>query len=423
MSIKGVEISKAKPDVFAQLGQDSTSGLIANGVAVAGKLALDTVYTLYSLDDAIALGVDESYDAAHSVILYHHIKEFYEEVGLDSGVKLYLLVVAQSVTMTQMVDVANNHAKKLIDGIEDGDAFQIGVAYNPVLTGGTPYTPTMSNGLDADLLAAIPKAQALAEYAFGKMMPTRFVLEGKFIDLDPIGSLEDLRSISDVEASAVSVVIGQDWDFADSLAAFNKYAAVGTVLGTVARAAVNESIGWVEVFNLTNVASARWVVAGLSDHTKTKDNQSIWNTLDEKGYIFPLTYSRVSGYRWNKDHTCTPILVDPDGTLNESFIRYSRTADKAALQIYAALIGSVQSPQRLRPDGKLELAVIADLQARAEKQVDTAMAGEISGREIVVDKDSDLLPPDPELLVGFKVQPYGSADTIKIKLKLTKSII
>lgn len=418
MSTKGVIVTKEKPAVGVTLGDRRISGLIANAVAVATKFSLDTLYKINSVKDAEEiLGIDADYDVANEVVLYHHIKEFYEEVGLDSGVDYYLYGVSQATTMEAMVDVAGTIGQDFINGGE-GDIFQIGIARNPV----DGFTPVIVDGVWDEVSDAIPKAQALVDWAFAKMYPTRIILEGKYFTA-PISSAQDLRDITNVKAPNVSVVIGQDWDFAESNAAFNNYAAVGTALGTLAAAEINENIGWVDQFNLTDVAAERWENAGLSNHNPVEDYQEDWELLDSKGYIFPQTYSRVSGYRWNSDHTCTPIEVDVEGNMNEAYQRFGRTMDTVAMSAYGALVGRVKSPQPVNPsNGKLPSVVVADFKSVAEKRIDQDTDGRISGREVIIDKDSNLLPPDETLNMAVKAVPYGSANTIKVKIGLVKQL-
>ena len=410
MSVKGVNITKASLKLSANLSKESTSGLIANGLPISGKLALDKNYTLFSKADANALGLDAAYDTTNKVVLYHHISEAGE------GTKLIIRVVAQTVSAVDMVDVANTHAKKMIDDAE-GEIFQLAVALNPA----SGYTPVV-NGIDQDILDAIPKAQGLVDYAFSKMYPTRVILEGKYY-AGPASSVPDLRSLVNVQAPNVSVCIGQDLNFADSLAEFNGYAAVGTCLGTVASAAVSENIGWVERFNLTDAKKSRWLAAGLSDNNSVMSVQSDWQILSDKGYILPVKYARLDGFRWNNDHCCVSIMVDNDGNMNESQIRFGRTLDKAALNAYAALLPSVKSPQPVDTGtGKVPPVVITNFRTLAESGIDGNLTGELSGREVVISKDSNLLPPDPELLVGISVVPIGSADKISVRLKLSNNI-
>lgn len=418
MSTKGVIISKETPKVLATVGDLRVSGLIANAVAVAAKFDLATVYVINSITDAEENhGIDAAYDLANKVVLHHHISEFYHRVGLDSNVPLYIMGTAQGTSLEAMVDPTGAVGKKFINDTE-GKCFQIAVALNPE----APYAPVLLDGMDSDVWAAIPKAQALVDWSFGKMYPTRIILEGRSYNPNAAAA-GDLRAIVDVKAPNVHVVTVQDWNHAEKDALFNTYAAVGTLLGSVALANVHENVGWVERFNLTDAGSGRWLKAGFSNHADVMAHQDEWELLDTKGYIFAQKYPRVDGFRWNNDHACTPIEVDVEGNMNEAYIRFGRTLDKAVLSTYAALIGRVKSPQPVDSQtGKLPLAVITDFKLQGEKRTDQDMAGELSGREVLVDKDSNLLPPSETLNIAVKCVPYGSAQTIKVKVGLVRNL-
>jgi hypothetical protein len=282
--------------------------------------------------------------------------------------------------------------------------------------------PVVVDGLLDEVLDAIPKAQALVDWAFGKMYPTRIILEGRNFT-PPVAGVQDLRDIENVKAPNVSVVVAQDYDYADKDALFNNYAAVGTFLGSLAAADVHVNVGWVDQFNLTNVASERWINAAFSNHAAVEDYEEDWELLDGKGYIFTQTYPRVDGYRWNGDHTCTPIEVDVEGNMNEAYQRFGRTMDAVALSAFGALIGRVKSPQPVDPaSGKLPVVVVADFKAVGEKRIDQDLAANLSGREVIIDKDSNLLPPDETLNMAVKAVPYGSATSIKVKIGLVKQL-
>jgi hypothetical protein len=98
---------------------DMVSALVANGVAVSGGVQLNTVYRLNSLNDAIALKIDASYDSTNNILLYEHIKEYFR---INPSGELWLLVPAQSVSYADMVDKTNvNGAKKVLNEAEGKD--------------------------------------------------------------------------------------------------------------------------------------------------------------------------------------------------------------------------------------------------------------------------------------------------------------
>jgi hypothetical protein len=182
-------------------------------------------------------------------------------------------------------------------------------------------------------------------------------------------------------------------------------------------------VGWVDEFNLTNAASERWLKAGFSNNEPVEKYQEDWELLDNKGYVFTRTYPRVDGYRWNGDHTCVAIEVDTEGNMNESNQRFGRTIDAVSLSAFGALVGRVKSPQPVNPsNGKLPTVIVADFKAVAESRIDDDLDGKLSGREVIIDKESNLLPPVERLDMAVKCVPMGSTGSIKVNIGLVKQL-
>ena len=419
MSLKGVDIQKGEPGANTNLGADSTSALIGNGIAVATKLVLDTVYTLFQPKDAEDLGVDAAYDADNNVVLYRHITEFYRKAG--KGVKLFLMVVDQTVTMTEMVeDLTSIYCRKMIAEAQ-GEIRNFGVCLNPVVG----YIPTYLDGLDDDVRAAIPKAQLLHDWSYETFRPCSIFLEGRdYNNLNAAAAL-DLKNIPDTEAQKVSLVIGQDWDYADGLHAISQvFADVGNFLGCIASRKVNENPGEVETMNITDSTLSVFLTGGISDHTKIKDIEADWETLDTKGYIFPIYYTGASGLRWNDDHVCVSQVVDEDGYFNEFSVALGRTLDKAARVLRAALLPKVKSVQPVDGEtGKLPLGIIKWLEGIGDRAFERMQEdAEISAGQTTIDPDSDIVTGDQAVLAEFVVVPYGTIKEIKGVINLKKSL-
>src|SRR5688500_16265769 len=179
--------------------------MIFYGVAALTH-ALATVATISDVADAEALDIDAAFDTTNNVRVYRHIKEFYRKAG--EGKKLYIMLVAQAVSMEDMVeDTGSVYAKKLI--IEAaGEIRQLGVVINPT----ADYVSVLLDGLDSDVRNAIPKAQLLAEWARDSFRPCNILLEGREFNGTAAAAV-DLRAIPDTPADHVSVIIGQDWDY------------------------------------------------------------------------------------------------------------------------------------------------------------------------------------------------------------------
>ena len=52
--------------------QDGIAGLVADGVALPNKVALETPFVVTSLSEAESLGITEQYDKTNKVLLWHH---------------------------------------------------------------------------------------------------------------------------------------------------------------------------------------------------------------------------------------------------------------------------------------------------------------------------------------------------------------
>lgn len=399
MSLRGVQINEGA--IGANVAGDGREfGLIGNGVAVANKLALETHYQLRRLSDAVALGIDAAYDADNSVNLYRHIAEFYRMAG--EGKKLHLMVVAQTVPVDEM----DTPAKNLLVAA-DGTISDLAFAFNPA----AGYTETLLDGINADVAAAIPLLQALAEWADGQDMPLHCIVECRGIT-DTLNVLDDLRGMADSNTK-VTLVAGQDWNYADGLWTLGKkFADVGTFLGVVASQAWNRNPGEVATQNLTNASLGAFVVAGLSNHKKYSEVYADLETMNDKGYVFPIKYQGIVGYWWNDGHTCAPIVNDTAGNINQHTIYYSHTIDECKRALRIAFLPEVKKVVELDEEGKLPASMVDYYNAIGDTVFERMYnKGLISSGRTFTDPESDLLI-EKVLMIQFAVVPTGCVNEI-----------
>lgn len=424
MSIKGVIINRGKPGANVLSGSDGTSALVVNGpevVAAEGVSGVDAgvVYTLFGIKDAEAMGLTAAYDYTNDVRVHYHIAEFYRRRG--EGTKLYLVMYSASETMIDAF--GDEYAKKAI--IEaNGEICQMGFAYNPA----SGYSPTYVDGLEADIRECIPAAQNFYDWADETFRPVQIVLEGRGFNATGATAL-DLRNISTngvvLKAHKVSLCIGQDWDYAETLDDIGKqHAAVGTLLGDMATVAVNQNVGEVETREVSDAVKVKFLTCGLSNHKKLSEVENDLGTLDAKGYIFLIRYANYSGHFWNGDHTCTPVEVDSDGNMNEFCIAYGRTMDKARKTLRTALLPKVKTVQPVdSATGKLPTGVVKYFEGIGDKALGRMEAAfELSAGKTYVDANSNLLIPPRELKVSFTAVPYGTVDEIKGTINLKTNL-
>lgn len=423
-SLKGVNIQRGTIGASVDQGADAITGLLATGVAVAADaangisgIALGQTVKLTSLTDAEAYGINESYDSTNSLSVYRHISEFYR---MFPNGTLYLMLYSGDMEAA----FAEQYAKKLIIDA-NGEIRILGIANTPAAA-----TEEYLNGFPEDVFGSIQLGQQLYDWAFSTFRPCQIILEGRDFNAANAASALDLRNITIsnqvLEAFKVSVCIAQDWKFADGLDAIRKKMAdLGTMLGSIAKKAVNENIGEVEGGNLVDTTNNKWLVAGLSNHQTVAGWDSQLEALDSKGYIFAISYTGIAGYYWNNDHTCTPIKKDKDGYFNEYTISYGRVHDRAVRDLRTCLLPKVKSTQPVDPDtGKLPQALVTYFERLADDDVFNAMAAEglITAGKTTVDPDSDLLISPRELKVSFVLVPTGQIDDIKGTINLKISI-
>lgn len=410
MSLRGVTIKEGKigPNVS---GDGREFGLVANGVAVPGKAALGTAYMLRRPSDAVALGLDAAYDSANDVRVFRHISEFYRRAG--EGQKLHIMLVSQTKKPAEMVSDA-----KLLAVEAGGVISDMAFAYNPA----SSYSDVLLNGLNSDVSAAIPALQGFADWADENDMPLHVILEGRAI-ADDVSTCADLRALvvkeQPFDAEKVTLVVGQDWTYAETLDALGKkFADVGTFLGVVASMLWNRNPGEVETQNLTDAKLGIWTVGGLSNHKKYNEVFSGLETLNDKGYVFPVRYQGIAGYWWNDGHTCVKIVNDAQGNMNQHTIYYSHTMDMCKRALRLVYLPEVKKPVALDENGKLPPSVAGYFNAIGDRQFERFASSDlISDGKTTVDGESDLLV-EKVLNVEFAVIPTGCVNEIKGTINL-----
>ncbi len=372
---------------------DMISGLVASAVDVIGGMQLGTVYKFQRVDDAIAIGIDEAYDTTNVILVYEHIKEFFR---INPNGVLWFMAVAKTILFKDIVDPTNaSGAKKLLIA-SGGDINQLAVAYNPTV----PVTT------DAALLLAIAKAQLLVAAEFDLHRPVHILLEGAGFDS---ADITDLHTLS---APGVSVMIGQNKTIAASNSIFERYGAVGTLLGAVSLAAVHEDVAWVRKFPLLGDNLLDFSIMNVDSLTLS---ESLKNDINTAGYIFFNRPARKTNIYFNDSHTCAEVTSD------FLFIENNRTINKATRLIYDALLPDLNSPVYVDSvTGKLSPVVVKAMEAIGNRAINEGMqkAGELSGFTFEIDESQNILSTS-ELACELSITPTGTARKISVKIGFT----
>lgn len=384
---------------------DSITGIIASGVAVGGQFALgDLIGPFTSIEEVEAVGIDSAYDVTNTCLAHKHIVDFFTEA--PRGTKLYVMIVAKTVTMAQMCDVTLTHAKKMIETATSGRPRIIIITRTP----DGAYTPAYANQLDGDITTAIANAQALVAAMQLNYIYPRFIIEGRDWQGN-VSSTRDLRdSATTPGANRVAIVLGQDKAYADALPALDvrkKYAFAGLVGGRLAAGPVQRNIA------RTIDGPLPVTSPGFSNNGAfTSLSPTQQDTMDDKGFIFLRGYEGIAGYYFSFDHTCA---VETDDYNN---LRYGRVIDKASLIAYNTYV------QRLNDEilvdtvtGKMQPSVIKSLEGEVEKAIQLNMGDSISGADAYIDADQNVLSTG-EIKVELGITPKGNAKTFIVTLGL-----
>ncbi|MBC9915020.1 DUF2586 family protein [Chitinophaga varians] len=359
---------------------DGVAGLVLTGVAATG-LPLGTPKVIFSLNDAENLGITS---AGTNASAYRHIKEFYDLAG--EGAELYIMLVADTVTLTQMADLADaNSAKKLLDAAQ-GRIRLLGLTRKPA----AGYTPVLTDGIDKDVLDATTKAQQLALAFAAQYKPVRILIEGRAVDTENIAQLKDLRTLS---ANHVGIVIGSTVNDAS--------ASVGLALGRAAVIPVQRNLG--------RVKDGALPVLEAFVNTKKVEDFTAADQVHDKGYIFLRAFVGRSGYYFNDDATCAPATDD------YSQLALGRVIDKVTLLCYQTYLEELNDEIKVDAQGRISVPVIKYLQGKIENAVNTAMAEEISSFSAYINADQNVISTG-KITIAASVVPVGYTKQIEVLL-------
>lgn len=412
---KGINIIKKQGGLGRRNpNTDSVFGLVLGGVVATG-LALGAVAKIEQVADAEALGIDASYDANNEILVYHHITEVFR---LAPDATLFIMLVAQGTSMTDICDEANDHLKGLILSPEANREIKYtGVVLNPILA----YVPVLSGGLDADVLSAIPKAQELLDtLREDSIFIDGVMLEGREFN-GTVTASTDLRTL---DSENISVIIAQEPTTASLDAIYAKTAAVGSALGMIGIRKVSENMGSVDILNkpdankgeknypLTDVADSLWITANLSSGSalSTYTNADV-EALKEKGYIVAAGFEGYPYIYFNTSSTTTEIADD------FNYIEKNRVWNKAARLTITALTPKINSKVKIDPaTGSILPVTIKNWEAVTSAEVGKLLDDDdVSAVNVTIDPAQNVLGGNP-IIVQVEVTPDGIADSITAEI-------
>ena len=365
--------------------QDGLLGLVVLGAAeVSTTFVSGKPYRIVRPEDLNALGITASNNAR----IVELVTQFYAEA--EEGTPLYLIGLTAT-SMTTVLDVDNGPMKAILQQLR-------GALRGLIVASASTATVTVTDGLDPDVLTAMPKAQALAAWAADSLYAPIFViLEGRHFE-----SAADAPDLKALAYNRVGVFIGDV-----TVSSIN--AAVGTLAGRIASMPVQR--------NIARVASGALAPAAMFIGASPVDEaMSVVDALYAKGYMCPRIYVGLPGYYMVDD----PLAVA--GTDDYAHLTARRTVDKAARIAYITMLQSLIDEIELNEDGTMQQPVLKSWQAAVEDAINSQMsaAGELSvvngsGCKFFIDPQQNVLATS-KVQGSLRVRPYGYARDIIVNV-------
>jgi hypothetical protein len=379
MSLPKVTLLYTNGNLLQDVGAiDGICAIVGTGTTAG---LLNKPKTVYNLDDAIALG----FTLLAEPDMYRHVQEFYQAVGGNKELKI--MIVANTVTLTQMLDNTNStNGAKLLTNEFAGQVRLLSVYRKPPggYTGG-------ANFIDADVVAAIPNAKVFGDARLAELAPMRILIEGRVQNPSAANTLIPNTSTN----GYAGVVLGGTLN--------DGSASVGLALGRLAKYGAEIKIG--------KVANGPLPVSTIYVGDKLLKDVSNLATLHGNGFISFMTYPQKAGYFFGIDRMCS--LDD------FRLLAYGRVVDKAAVIAAAVFTEDIESEIDIDASGKIASYEVTHLEQRIKQQIQVSMGNQISGEPIVyINPDQNIIATS-KLNVKLRIRPKGYTSFIDVELGLT----
>jgi hypothetical protein len=389
----------AQPQLIINLGagglgrplasKDHISGILsyqANANLPAG-FGTDTTKKVFAITEAEDLGIVEG--SADFGLTWYHVREFFR---IQPKGELFISFVDASALNFATHDFAEVSEMQLE---AEGTMRQLGVIQMQAAFASANVT-----ALHAQAAAVRSDAQ-----------PLSIIFAPDTSGTADLSTLTDLRGLA---ASLVSVVIGEDGGATGAALAVTEGTSVttlGATLGAVSLANVNESIAWVQKFNLSNGSELETAAFANGDLVKLKTTPFL-DALNDKGYIFLRKFTKegLAGTY----HNDSPTAVSE--TSDYAYIENNRVIDKASRNIRTFVLPQLNSPLVVNSDGTLFEDTVTVFQSLTERGLESMEKDqEISAFAVTIDPTQNVLSTST-LKVSVKIVPVGVARNIEFTI-------
>lgn len=324
-------------------------------------------------------------------VWHYEVSEFFR--GNATGVLWVGFTATPSATYAEVVTLQN---------AANGACKQIAV-FDPTVTSAATFT---SNGTIL---------QARAVDMFAAYNPCIILYAANIKAISDLSTLQNQQTKSNYY---VSNVIMQDGAAAGAQLYINSGISitnVGCALGTTSKAKVNQDIGEIGAFNITDDTEMA-VPAFANGQLVSAVASSLLNQLDSYRYLFATNQPNISG----------TFIVNDWSNINATSPYYrisrNRTMNKAVRLIYANIVLLLKSQIQLNPDGTITQVSIAKF-GGAIIPVQTQMrnADELSNLRITINPAQNIIS-EGKIVIGVAIQPTITADFIQVNMSFVAKI-
>lgn len=190
---------------------------------------------------------------------------------------------------------------------------------------------------------------------------------------------------------------------------------IGCTLGTTSKAKVNQDIGEIGAFNITD--DVEMAIPAFSNGSKVSAIASnLLDQLDAYRYIFATNVPNITGTYIVNDWTCI-AQTSPYYRISRN-----RVMSKAIRLIYAAVMPLLKSQIPLNTDGTIDDVTIQRFDS-VVIPVGAQMkdAGEISNMSVTISNTQNVISAG-KLVIGVKIQPTITADFIEVDMSFVAKL-
>lgn len=372
-------------------GKDHVSGFLGftkDDDLPAGFTTTERIKKVFSLEEAIALGIVADSGVIEITEMYYAIKTAFEA---NKSVELYVAFYELTGTTTLSTDLS-----KIIEvqRYAQGEIRQIGVL-NPNIVFAT---------------AQVTALQTACNTLEAEHKPISVIYSADF-QVAVLANLPDLRALS---CKNVSVTIGADGGGLGSTIANAEGffpSIVGLTIGVASLAKVNENIGWVGRFDVSSNPNNEFDVPAFANGDLIRNTATgLIESLNTKGYIFLIKHIGTAGTYFNDSHTAVTETSD------YAYLENNRTIDKAVRNCRTYLLPSLNAPLYVNPDGTLTEDTILSFRNNTARALEEMQRnGEISAFEVTINPTQNVLSTS-RIAINVKVVPVGVARNIEVNI-------